>query len=67
MYCVEACMCALFSPELLQAGAVKGLMLIDRASYSCFLDMEVERFQKARTCYLISTPPSLLWIYTGCH
>ena len=25
IYCWEACMCALFSPEILQAAAVKGL------------------------------------------
>ena len=25
MYCLQACMCALFSPGILQAGAVKGL------------------------------------------
>ena len=25
IYCLEACMCALFSPEISQAGAVKGL------------------------------------------
>ena len=25
MYCLQACMNALFSPEILQAGAVKGL------------------------------------------
>ena len=25
MYCLEACKCALFSPEILQAGAVKRL------------------------------------------
>ena len=26
MYCLEACTCALFSPEILQAAAVKGAM-----------------------------------------
>ena len=26
IYCMDACMCALFSPEVLQAGAVKGLI-----------------------------------------
>ena len=25
IYCLRACVCALFSPEILQAGAVKGL------------------------------------------
>ena len=25
IYCLQACMCALFSPEILQAEAVKGL------------------------------------------
>ena len=25
MYCLQACGCALFSPDILQAGAVKGL------------------------------------------
>ena len=27
MYCLQACMCAHFSPEILQAVAVKGLIL----------------------------------------
>ena len=25
IYCLQVCMCELFSPEMLQAGAVKGL------------------------------------------
>ena len=28
IHCLQACMCALFSPEILQAGAVKGLNYI---------------------------------------
>ena len=28
LYCLEACMCALSSPEILQAVAVKGLIII---------------------------------------
>ena len=27
IYCFQACMCALFSPEIVQAGAEKGLNL----------------------------------------
>ena len=28
MYCLQECMCALFSPEIVQAEAVKGLITI---------------------------------------
>ena len=33
IYCLQACMCALFSPEILRAGAVKGLMCVCHDQY----------------------------------
>ena len=30
MYCLQACLCTLFSAEVLQAGAVKGLIALGR-------------------------------------
>ena len=45
-YCLQACMCALFSPEMLQAGAVKGLIntfdfkpLVTETTLLCFIVM----------------------------
>ena len=36
VYCLRACMCALFSPKILQAGAVKGLIIIPQTTLHNF-------------------------------
>ena len=54
IYCLQACVCTLFGPEILQAGALKGLSgmcyigesdssLVIKLGSSCCSDLNVER------------------------
>ena len=49
IHCLQACMRAIFSPEILQAGAVKGLMLY----FWCIFYFSVLFFNTSMCVYLI--------------